>query len=184
MLEQNTQSQQLATGASLSPISYADAIENYRKNSSWWVVFSAFDLPDFQSSPLWISQKTKIPVDVVVEALEGLAVLGYLNKEQGAFYPVKGKDFVKMDVTNRKKAEVLEEHSLIATQVLSEMHENALIAVDHRCFASNVETLKELYSDIAKAFEKAYKSSQANKNNDRILKMTFSAVDVLQGRDQ
>lgn len=180
MLEANT-TENLAIGSSLSPISFAEAMENYRKNSSWWVVFATFDLPDFQSSPLWIANKTNLPVDVVVEALEGLAVLGHLKKNQDAFYPVKGKDFVNLDVTGRKKADIIEEHSLISAQVISQMHENALLAVDHRCFASNVETLKELYSDIAKAFEKAYQASQANKNNDRIFKMTFSAVDVLQG---
>lgn len=58
------------------------------------------------------------------------------------------------------------------------------MAVDHRCFASNVEILKELYSDVAKAFEKAYEASKKAENKDRIFKMTFTAVDVLQGRNQ
>lgn len=75
--ESNSSSEiSLATGKHLSPISYADALENYRKNTDWWVVFAAFDLPEFQPSALWISQKVKIPVDTVVEALEGLFVLG------------------------------------------------------------------------------------------------------------
>lgn len=174
----------LASGAALSPISYADALENYRKNTDWWVVFAAFDLPDFQPSPLWVSQRVKLPVDVVVEAMEGLAVLGYLRKENGAFYSIKGKDFVKFNVTSQKKSEVIEEHSLISHQIINQLTEDALMAVDHRCFASSVEILKELYSDVAKAFEKAYQASTEAKNKDRIFKMTFTAVDVLQGRNQ
>ena len=56
------------------------------------------------------------------------------------------------------------------------------MAVDHRCFASNVEILKELYSDINAAFKKAYKNSSKVENNDHIFKMSFTAVDVLPGR--
>ena len=169
----------LAGGKSDTPVSYADALANYRGNSDWWVVFAAFDLPDFQPSPLWIANRTHLPLEVVVEALEGLAVLGYLQKQNGAFYPIKGKDFVKLDVFNRKKAEVLQEHGLIARQILNQLAEEALVAVDHRCFASNVEILHELYSDIAKAFESAYKKSQQAKVKDQVFKMTFTAIDVL-----
>lgn len=174
----------LAGGAITSPISYEDALENYRKNTDWWVVFAAFDLPDFQPSPLWISQRIKLPLDTIVEAMEGLAVLGYLRKVNGAFYTIEGKDFVKFNVTSQKKAEIIEEHSLISHQIINQLSEDVLMAVDHRCFASNIEILKELYSDVAKAFEKAYKASSEAKTKDRIFKMTFTAVDVLQGRDQ
>lgn len=174
----------LAAGTRGSPISYEDALENYRQNTDWWVVFAAFDLPDFQSNPIWISEKTKLPTEVVVEALEGLSILGYLKKDHGAFYPIKGKDFVNFEIVNKNKAKMIEEHSMISRQIVNNLNEEAIMAVDHRCFASNVETLKELYSDIAKAFDKAYKASQQSNKNNMIFKMTFTAVDVLQGREQ
>lgn len=183
MLETNSIPANLSVGNSDSPISYEDALENYRKNTDWWVVFAAFDLPGFQSSPLWIAQKTNLKVEVVVEALEGLSLLGYLKKEQGAFYPVKGKDFVNFEVQKRKKLEVIEEHGLISRQILNHLSENSLVAADHRCFASNGAILSELYSDIAKAFEKAYTDSIKASNKDKIFKMTFTAVDVLSGKD-
>ncbi len=177
MIEQNQDS--LVVGRSISTVSYADALANYRNNTDWWVVFASFDLVDFQPSPLWIANKTNLSVDTVVEALEGLVVLGFLMKENESFYPVKGKDFIKFDVKGRKKAEVLNEHSLISRQILNQMGEDVLVAVDHRCFASNVEILGELYSDIAQAFEKAFKNSSNAKTKDRIFKMNFTAVDVL-----
>jgi hypothetical protein len=169
----------LSEGSSQSHVSYSDALANYRGNTDWWVVFAAFDLPDFQPSPLWIAKRTFLPIETVVEALEGLSTLGYLRKDNGSFFPIKGKDFVKIDVTSRKKEEVLNEHSLIARQILNQLSENALVAVEHRCFASNVEILSELYTDIAMAFDKAYKSSQDSSKKDKIFKMTFTAVDVL-----
>lgn len=169
----------LASGAVNSPISYEDALENYTSNTNWWVVFASFDLPDFDSSPLWISQRTNVSVKEVVEALEGLAVLGFLRKENGSFFPVKGKDFVKFDVKRKPKADILEDHALIASQILNQLQEEALAAVDHRCFAGNLEILQELYSDISQAFEKAYEKSKSVRNKDRIFKMTFTAVDVL-----
>lgn len=183
MLGQNqTTPEALINGRPTAAIGYADALENYRRNTDWWVVFAAFDLPDFDPSPLWISQRANLSVEVVVEALEGLAVLGFLKKDQGSFSPIKGKDFVNFDVKNKPKSEVLEEHSIIAHQILNQLEPEALAAVDHRCFAANLEILQELYSDISTAFEKAYSKSKDAKPKDRIFKMTFTAVDVLKAK--
>ncbi len=175
-----TNQEHLTKGKDTTSITYEDALSNYRGNTDWWVVFASFDLPDFKPSPLWISQKTRVPVETVVEALEGLTVLGYLQNNGGAYTPVPGKDFVKFEVQNRKKPEVIHEHSLITRQILNQLTEDALVAVDHRCFASNVEILKELYSDISQAFQKAYQNSQTSKTKDKVFKMTFTAVDVLE----
>lgn len=174
--------QNLANGSSLSAISYADAMENYRKNTDWWVVFAAFDLPGFQSSPLWISQRLNLGIETVIEALEGLVLLGYLTKASAGYEKIKGKEFVSVKPNDRKKADVIEEHSLISAQVLNQLNEGAIMAIDHRCFASDVDTLKELYFDINAAMEKAYKNSMRVSAKDRIFKMSFTAVDVLPGR--
>lgn len=187
MLDSNNQHSQitnLVEGKSSTQITYEDALENYRKNTDWWVIFASFDLPDFQASPLWISEKIGISVETVVEALEGLEVLGYLKKVNGVFQPITGKDFVKFDLKNRKKSDVLEEHALISRQIVNQLCVESLAAVDHRCFASNIEVLTELYSDINKAFEKAYLASQKDKNKDKILKITFTATDVLPGKER
>lgn len=179
MLEQNSP---LLSGASKSPVTYADALENHKKNTDWWVVYAAFDLPDFQSSPLWLSTRLNLSVETVIEALEGLTVLGHLKKDGSGYAPSKGRNFVQLNVTQQKKTDVIEDHSLISRQIINQLSEEAVIAVDHRCFASNIEILKELYSDINAAFEKAYKNSSKVQNNDRIFKMSFTAVDVLPGR--
>lgn len=172
----------LVNGLGGGPISYEDAMENYRKNTDWWVVFAAFDLPGFQSSPLWIAQRLKLSIETVIEALEGLVLLGYLTKATAGYEKVKGKEFVSVKPNDRKKADVIEEHSLISAQVLNQLSDHAIMAIDHRCFASDVETLKELYSDINAAMEKAYRNSMDKSSKDRIFKMSFTAVDVLPGR--
>jgi len=179
----NTQNTSLAVGTNSSPISYADALENHKKNTDWWVVYAAFDLPDFQASPLWLASRLNLSVETVIEALEGLTVLGHLKKDGNVYVPSKGRNFVQLNVTQQKKADVIEDHSLISRQIINQLSEEALMAVDHRCFASNVEILKELYSDINAAFEKAYKNSSKIDKNDRIFKMSFTAVDVLPGRN-
>jgi hypothetical protein len=51
------------------------------------------------------------------------------------------------------------------------MGEDVLVAIDHRCLASNFEILGELYADIAQAFDKALKNLSNAKTKDRILKM-------------
>lgn len=172
----------LTNGSNFGTISYSDAMENYRKNTDWWVVFAAFDLPGFQASPLWISQRLKMSIETVIEALEGLKLLGYLSTGSGLYEKVPGREFIHVGPNDRKKSEVIEEHSVISAQVLNQLHETAIMAIDHRCFASDVETIKELYSDLNAAMEKAYKKSIASSAKDRIFKMSFTAVDVLPGR--
>lgn len=163
---------------------FGDAREQYQKNSNWWVVYASFDLPDFVASPLWIAQRTKLDVSEVVEALEGLTTLGFLTKENGAFYPVKDKDFVKFNWPNKSKSEIIDEHAIVSQQMLNQLAEDARIAFDHRCFAANKEIVVELYQDIVKAFEKAFEKARYNPNsNDGIFKMTFTAVDVAPTED-
>lgn len=170
----------LHAGRSEEHIPYQDALEAYQRNSNWWTVFAAFDLPDFSPSPIWLSQKTGLPIEEVVEALEGLTVLGFLKKDGGAFYPIKGKNFVKFDVHGRSKADVLDQHALISQQILNHLIPSARVAIDHRCISANREIVTELYTEISAAFDRAFEKSQAAKQqNDGVFKITFTAVDVL-----
>jgi len=169
----------LHPGKSHEQILYKDALEAYQRNSNWWTVFATFDLPDFSPSPIWITKKTGLNIEEVVEAIEGLAVLGFLKKENGAFYPVKDKSFVSFDNSKRDKAEVLDEHAVISQQILNHLSSEARVAYDHRCIAANKEIIVDLYRDILTAFDKAFQKSQEVKNNDGIFKITFTAVDVV-----
>lgn len=175
----DTSSETTLTSGHKHTVQFGDAREQYQKNSNWWVVYAAFDLPDFIPSPIWLSQRTNLEISEVVEALEGLTTLGFLTKENGAFYPVKDKDFVKFDWPNKSKSEIIDEHAIVSQQMLNQLTEEARIAFDHRCFAANKEIVVELYQDIVKAFEKAFEKAKQNPNsNDGIFKMTFTAVDV------
>ncbi len=168
----------LAAGHTREHIPYNDALEAYRSNSNWWTVFASFDLPDFSPSPLWISKRMGLAVEEVVEALEGLATLGFLRKEGSAFYPIKDRGFLRFDIEGRARKDLLDEHALVSQQVLNHLNETGRAAIDHRCFAANTEILKELYADVAKAFDKAFEASQKLKTNDGVFKMSFTAVDV------
>lgn len=177
-------SQTLSAGNSSEQIGYADAKDAFQRNTKWWTVFTTFELSDFNPSPLWISKKTGISVEEVVEALEGLAVLGHLKKENGSFYPIEGKQFANFDFTGKTKTEIIDEHAVISQQILNEMHANTTVAFDHRFIAGNEQILAELYSDIKAAFDKAFQKSQANKSaNNAIYNITFTGVDVIKGHD-
>lgn len=174
----------LQAGRTVEQVGYTEARESFQRNSNWWTVFATFDLPDFNPSALWISKKTNLPVDEVVEALEGLTVLGYLKKEDGAFIPLKGKEFLKFDWNNKSKAEIIDEHAVVSQQILNHMHPKTTVAFDHRFLAGNKEIVIELYKDIQSAFDKAFARSQAERSaNDAIFKVTFTAVDVIKGHE-
>lgn len=97
---------------------------------------------------------------------------------------MKDRTFIQLDHGNQKKADLIEEHSLISHQIINNLNEDAIFAYDHRCFAANTEILKELYADISKAFAKAYETSQHVQNKNKVFKMSFTAVDVVNGKDQ
>lgn len=179
MLDQ-TSSQTLESGKSGNQIGFLDARENFQNNSNWWTVFATFNMPDFNPSTLWISKRANLPVEEVVEALEGLTSLGYLTKTNDSFVPVKGKEFLSFDWSGKSKAEIIDQHALVSQQILNHLHPATTVVFDHRFFASNIEIVTQLYKDINSAFEKAFLDSQANKSkNDGIYKITFTAVDVL-----
>lgn len=172
----------LASGALMNPVSYTDAIDNYTMNTDWWAVFAAFDLTDMNPSPIWIADHLAMSLNTVIEALEGLVVLGYLTKDSKGYSVIPNKDFIKLEPTALPKPEVIEAHSLISRQIINDLDEQKPLAIDHRCFASNIEILKQLYSDINQAMEKAFEQSKNLKNKDSIFKMSFTATDIIPRR--
>lgn len=171
---------QLEVGNTTEHISHTEAREAFQRNTDWWTVFASFGLPDFNPSPLWISKKTGIAVEEVVEALEGLAVLGHLRKENGAFFQIEGKEMYSFSFDGKTKAQVIDEHAVVAQQILNDMSLESTFAIDHGFIAGNKEIITDLYNDIKAAVDKAFNRSQKSQQaNDGIYKISFSAVDVI-----
>lgn len=144
MLDQNqNQAQPLAQGASRSPISYADALENYRTNTDWWIVFDCFELPNAIGSALWISGRTGLSLDTVTEALEGLVLLGLAKRTDKGFEAVK--NVIKLPNEDLTKQKMMENHALISRQVLNHLTDNARGALRFASFASNIQIIAEMY---------------------------------------
>lgn len=160
---------------------FMSLLDSYQRNSNWWTVFACFDLARMEPTVDWITQHTGLDVEDVMEALEGLRSLGYLRKEGSRYQPIRGKDFVQFDFEPKTRAESIDQHALVSQQILNELGPTQKTAFDHRCIAANDEIVLELYKDIAAAYEKAFAKARASNKNDRIFKMTFTAVDVLKG---
>ena len=159
----------------------ASLLDSYQRNSNWWTVFACFDLARMEPTVEWITRHTGLAIEDVEEALEGLRILGYLRKEGQRYQPIRGKDFVQFDFEPKTRAESIDQHALVSQQILNELGPTQTTAFDHRCIAANDEIVLELYKDIAAAYEKAFAKAKCSKKNDRIFKMTFTAVDVLKG---
>lgn len=180
MLE--TENQSLVGGSNQqNQGSFAEVLDAYQRNSNWWAVAACFELSNMTPTAAWIAKKTGLDVADVEEALEGLRMLGFYRKEGDKFIPVRGKDFVHFDFESRTRAESIDQHALVSQQILNDLGPNRKTAFDHRCFAANDEIIVELYKDIAAAYEKAFAKAKKSEKNDRIFKMTYTAVDVLQG---
>lgn len=173
----------LASGAPTSPISYADALENYRKNTDWWIIFDSFDLPNAIGSALWISGRTGLSVDTVTEALECLIVLGLLKRKNKGFE--KAKETLILPEANQTKAKRMEDHALISRQVLNHLNETARGALRFASFASNIQIVAEMYEKINQAiFEADEKSKQLSRDQiDNIYLASFTAVTATQAHD-
>lgn len=178
MLETNKTltTEPLAMGASTSPITYADALENYRKNTDWWIIFDALDLPNAVGSALWIAGRTALSVDTVTEAIEGLIVLGLLKRTEKGFEKVK--DVLIVPNNDQSKAKLMDDHALISRQILNHLNEDAKGALRFASFASNIQIIAEMYEKINQAiFDADEKSKKLSRGQiDNIYLTSFTAV--------
>lgn len=182
-LAQGSQDQKLSSGTESGPVSYADALENYKKNTDWWIIFDSFDLEGSKGSALWIASRTGFTVEAVTEALEGLVVLGLVKKSEQGFEKIK-EEFDP--VQSLSKAEVFEDHAMISRQVLNHLLPEAKGAVRFASFASNINIIAEMYQKINEAIIEADKKSKKLKRDqiDNIYLSTFSAVSSLNSQQK
>lgn len=160
-------------------IGFQDAQTSFQRNTNWWAVFASFDLPDFNPSPTWIAKKTNISVEEVVDALDGLEVLGLFKRDGANIIPNKDRIFAAFNWDGKTRTEIIDEHTLISQQILNDLSLREKGLVDKRFFAASPEILRELHEDIQAAFAKAFEKANSNKTkNNAIYKMTFTAVDV------
>lgn len=175
----NTTSDSLRSGFNNSPISYADAFENFRRNTDWWLVFGSFDLPNSVATSLWIANKLSISVEAATEALEGLVVLGYLKRSDKGYEKIKS--YLEVPYNDLTKAKRIEDHALISRQILNHLNEHSRGALRFATFAANLDIIAEMYEKIHQAIndadEKARKLDPSQIDN--IYTMTFTAVDTV-----
>lgn len=169
----------LASGAPTSPISYADALENYRKNTDWWIIFDSLDLPSSMGSALWISGRTGISVESVTEALEGLVVLGLLRKSPNGYE--KAKINFDLPSDNQTKLQRMEDHALISRQILNHLNEDARGAIRFASFASNIQIIADLYQKIDKALLEAQELSRKlpREQLDNVYLASYTSITAL-----
>jgi hypothetical protein len=169
----------LATGFTSSSISYADALENYRKNTDWWIVFDSFDLNGAKGSALWIASKTSLGVETVTEALEGLTVLGLLVKSSKGFEKVKAN--INLPNEGQTKHQKIHDHAMISRQILNHLGDDSRGALRHTCFASNIDIITDLYSKIDLAILEAQEKSRALDKSaiDNVYLATYTAVNTV-----
>lgn len=184
MLENNKSTASLAAGTSQSPISYADALENYRMNTDWWIVFDSFELPNAIGSSLWISGRTGLSLDTVTEALEGLVMLGLIKRTDKGFEAVK--NVIKLPNEDLTKQKYMENHALISRQVLNHLTDDARGALRFASFASNIKIIAEMYEKINQAILDADEQSKKLSRDqiDNIYLASFTAVTATQPRTE
>lgn len=182
MLEQNNPltTGHLVEGASKSPISYSDALENYRSNTDWWIVFDSFELPNAIGSSLWIAGRTGLSLDTVTEALEGLVVLGLIKRTDKGFEAVK--NVIQLPSEDQTKQKRMENHALVSRQVLNHLTDNARGALRFASFASNIQIVADMYKKIDQAILEAdEQSKKLNRSQiDNIYLVSFTAVTATQ----
>ena len=175
---------ELATGQNINPVSYADALENYRKNTDWWIVFDALDLPNAIGSSLWLSGRTGISVEVVTEALEGLVVLGLVTKNQKGF--VKIKETLVIPNNDLTKIKRMEDHATISRQVLNHLNEDTRGYIRFSSMPSNHQIIQEMYEKINQIiFEADAKSKSLPSDKiDNIYLTTFTSISSINYKEE
>ncbi|RYZ91318.1 MAG: DUF4423 domain-containing protein, partial [Proteobacteria bacterium] len=106
-------------GSVLGAESRASDLQSWAGNWIWRAVQTLVRAPDFSSSPKWVATRLNISVEKALDALEGLERLGFISREGSGF--VHTKEWVQLLPGKVTRAQLLNEHSKIAPQIITKL---------------------------------------------------------------
>tara|TARA_B100001248_G_scaffold259530_1_gene245734 strand:+ start:2739 stop:3293 length:555 start_codon:yes stop_codon:yes gene_type:complete len=159
--------------------SYKQALENFSGMGTWREIHALLEHEDFDPSPKWIARKLGLPINEVVDAMEGLHQLGIVGRDSdGNFYPKKLQIIMDSEVLSRKV--IASNHQLVSQQVLNrfdpESEDNFFRA---GYYMSNRELMEELRDNIKEAFRIFREKSKTAEKRDRLYGVTVVGTNIL-----
>lgn len=164
-------------------ILFDEAMNNLRKNTTWWAIAAAFDLTDFNPSPIWFANRLNLTLEEVISALEGLVALGFVERKDGGYFAVPGKDYLEFAQENKTKREIIDDHRIVSMQILNNMNENAYAMIDERFFATDEETMEEFYRELKNLMLRTFDKSKKLQKRNFVAKMTFSCINAISDKE-
>lgn len=157
----------------------AELQKKYTSNWSWRALAALIDVnPEASRSIKWLAQKLSIAIEEVVEGLEGLEMLGIIERTaQGYKKILKYVYFSDRDIDPMS---VLADHVLVSAQILSRLNPRNL---NKKSFyrtgfvASNEELVRDFCLQI-EALMKTFVEQSAKCEADRVVGFSFSNVKV------
>jgi hypothetical protein len=115
---QNTVPDKNASGKELNAQFNAD-LNHFYGNWIWRAVECLVEAPDFDPSPKWAAKRLNVSVEKIVDAMEGLIRLGYVERTGSSFKSRIPEYHLSPDDLTREQ--LLEGHSKLAPQVISKL---------------------------------------------------------------
>lgn len=128
-------------------MSYSEALVKFQKDLDWWKVLAFMDMPDFNPSYKSISTKTGCSVEKVAEIIEGLIVLGRVQRASDGFEVISTQLPIDANKTMPRE-EMISVYNRLAMQVISERKPEG-IGFNRVLFqASNKELITEYFHKL------------------------------------
>lgn len=162
-------------------ISYDEALDNFYGNWIWRAIHALLDHQDFDSSPIWISKRLDISIEEVVEAFEGLKVLGLVTQDESGFKAKQVQFIVPEKFTTLES--MVRKHRDVSQQILNQVSVEKNLKGRLYFVASNSEELERLDRKINEALLEFNKRSESCKK-DGLYAVTATAIDLLNNKGE
>ena len=161
-----------------SLIPFEVALKYFLGNWVWRAVHALVNHPNFNDSPLWISQKIGVSVEEAAEAVEGLLGLGLIKRVEGKMQAEKVR-FIMPEKLQTIGAQA-DNHQLLAQQVLSRLNPDQFEVAFHDLFmATNTETFNKFYLKFIQLLDEFSNESEKLEKRDRIICLSMEAVNPI-----
>lgn len=137
-------------------------IKQFTDNWIWRTVLCLVESPNFNPSPKWIAAKLDTSVEKVVDAIEGLVILGLIEKTASG-YRVKN-NWLQVLPSDLSRNDLLDTHLKVAPQILSRLNEDDGFTVQF--FKGNKELLKKFGPKFVELYKQMDEEAQKQGINE------------------
>ena len=177
-MQETTQTNELPVNNNINT-QYIECFMKYWRELDWRAVQAVLSFENSNPSHQWIADTVNISLERVAEIMEGLIVLGIVERSTNGYRLLKRDVFLnEFPVYNEiPRDQHVDTYALMSQQIVNEVNTTAYAGSRVAIAASNKELKDELYEKIAMAMNEFVEKS-ATAKKDGIYAFTYIGTDL------